>query len=274
MTNLGYLFYKKYYIYAPNEQNKMGVNVGVNNTLVDYECVDIHESLNSGNNSFELKTIYPGLVLGTGYMHSAYAEDEIKLGFFFDYTTGQPVILGSSVKGLLRSVFPSYNKDLTPKALTSKKNNFESRFAYVKGILDKLTKNLDEEGIRKLELAIFDGIEFDKDGKEVNKAIHERDIFFDAYITSTGNKILGTDYITPHKSKKNGVPDEFCNPDPLKMLKVLPDVTFKFQFDLKETVIGDCKVTPEDKLALFKQILLDFGIGAKTNVGFGKFVIA
>jgi CRISPR-associated protein Cmr6 len=72
-------------------------------------------------------------------------------------------------------------------------------------------------------------------------------------------KFLDSDFITPHK-------DEFKDPIPLQFLKVLPGVTFCFQF-----ILRDGKLEKGKKLDLFKRILLDLGIGAKTNVGYGKF---
>ena len=86
------------------------------------------------------------------------------------------------------------------------------------------------------------------------------------------NKIFGSDYITPHKNNdsESDIPDEFCEPNPIKFLKVLPAVTFKFQFksadknSLSENIL-------KEYIELFKQIILDFGLGAKTNIGYGKF---
>lgn len=104
--------------------------------------------------------------------------------------------------------------------------------------------------------------------KTVNLDIFEdgKTIFYDAYIVGTKNKdkkIFGSDYVTPHKNSDSNskIPDEFCEPTPVKFLKILPDVTFKFQF----------KATQE-QVDLFRKIILDFGLGAKTNVGYGKFV--
>ncbi|WP_419676164.1 type III-B CRISPR module RAMP protein Cmr6 [Aliarcobacter butzleri] len=70
--------------------------------------------------------------------------------------------------------------------------------------------------------------------------------------------MFGSDYITNHYSnEENGM---FKEPNPIKFLKILSRVTFKFQFKCDEKY-----------LELFKQIILDFGLGAKTNVGYGKF---
>ena len=54
----------------------------------------------------ELVTTYPGMLVGTGYAHgTSESDNDIKIGFSFDYVTGQPYVPGSSVKGLLRCVF-------------------------------------------------------------------------------------------------------------------------------------------------------------------------
>lgn len=171
-----------------------------------------------GAETFTLTTIYPGLLVGSGYNHPKLHEnkDDFQLGFFFDHTTGLPIISGSSIKGLLKSV--------------CEKTDF------IQDVYEK-TVSLD----------IFE------DGET---------IFYDAYIVETknqNNKIFGSDYITSHYSnEENGM---FKEPNPVKFLKVLPDVTFKFQFK-----------APKEYVELFKAIILDFGLGAKTNVGYGKFV--
>jgi len=92
-----------------NDVNYFNRNIPGLNTVKNYfNIVDIIQS-------FELTTIYPGLLIGAGYSHPALKEikksdrDEVgdfQLGFFFDHTTGLPVIPGSSVKGVLKSVFP------------------------------------------------------------------------------------------------------------------------------------------------------------------------
>jgi len=53
---------------------------------------------------------------------------------------------------------------------------------------------------------------------------------------------------------------------PLRFIKVLPDVTFRFDFELTDGILEK-----ERKTILFAQILSDLGIGAKSNVGYGKF---
>jgi CRISPR-associated protein Cmr6 len=53
-------------------------------------------------------------------------------------------------------------------------------------------------------------------------------------------------------------------------VKVLPEVQFEFAFQLKNSQVLPA-LTAANKLDLFQQILLDLGVGAKTNVGYGQF---
>jgi hypothetical protein len=52
-------------------------------------------------------------------------------------------------------------------------------------------------------------------------------------------------------------------------MKVLPEVQFRFSFDVKDSPSG--LLSSAQKLLLFRQLLLTLGIGAKTNVGYGHF---
>lgn len=185
----------------------------------------------SNTQTFELTTIYPGLLIGSGYNHPKLKNDknDFQLGFFFDHTTGLPIISGSSIKGMLRSIFKETN--------------------FLKDIYSNYYKEY-------MNIEVFEKGEI---------------IFYDAYIVSTqnqNNKIFGSDYITSHFSnEENGM---FKEPNPIKFLKVLSAVTFKFQFksadknSLSENIL-------KEYIELFKQIILDFGLGAKTNIGYGKF---
>lgn len=132
---------------------------------------------------------------------------------------------------------------------------------YIDYLLEDI--NSDEQvNAGALETEIFDGIRTDAAGSETVIPLYDRDIFFDAVITAAANndgKFLDEDYITPHKSP-------FTNPVPIMFLKVLPRVTFSFQFRLNDGLI-----TKDDKLKLFEAIIRDLGVGAKTNVGYGKF---
>ncbi len=198
-----------------------------------------------GAKGFPLKTTYPGLIIGSGYNHPAQEQSsDFQLGFYFDHTTGMPVIPGSTVKGILKSVFPKKGKDKNKEVSDSIKRE---KLNYINGVLNNCYLITDENW---------------------EKLFEKGNIFFDAYVTGIpGNgKIFAEDYITPHKS-------QFKNPIPLRFLKIAPNVTFTFMFILKDNHFGDGQmITSTEKLDLFKKILLYFGIGAKRNVGYGNFV--
>ena len=186
----------------------------------------------AGAEGFSLTTVYPGLLVGSGYTHPKLKsnDEDFQLGFFFDHTTGLPLISGSTIKGVLRSVLENevlagtlYAAQLATLSLTPK----------------------------QLVETLFEG-----DGA----------VFYDAYIEKTdneGKKIFGEDYITSHHSDEKG--GALKEPNPVRFLKVLPNVTFRFQFSFKK------RENVQTSLALFEAILLDFGVGAKTNVGYGQF---
>ena len=237
-SNLGWLFYKDYYTAVEDWTDPKASEKAISKKVDDLISIEIskQDPIILGNTHFKATTTYPGLLLGSGNAHELPSvEGQAILGFHFDYTSGLPVVQGSSIKGVLRSAFrhPEYIEELIGSdALAS------------------------PEHIKALEAEIFEN----------------GDVFFDAQIISSG-KILGDDYITPHKNTKkkkfeNGelVPDELCDPNPLRFIKVLPNVTFVFDFELNDEVLNR-----EQKSKLFQDILRDLGLGAKTNVGYGKF---
>lgn len=194
-----------------------------------------------GGEAFRLATTYPGLMIGTGLHHGTSGlKNDLKMGFQFDYTTGLPYIPGSSLKGVLRSMFPKTVED-------------GKRCKYVRSKLPVALKSLTDTGIVALGEDIFE---------------QGKDIFFDALIVDSKAPdchILGEDYITPHR-------DVLKNPIPLQIIKVLPCVVFAFSFCLQESKIECKQVAVADKIRLFHDILLDVGVGAKTNTGYGQFV--
>ena len=70
--------------------------------------------------------------------------------------------------------------------------------------------------------------------------------------------MLSMEYITPHK--------EFQAPVPISLLKIRPNVCFKFGF-----LLSDGTVSAAQKRGLFWELVMA-GVGAKTNVGFGRMV--
>ena len=86
------------------------------------------------------------------------------------------------------------------------------------------------------------------------------DVFFDAVIArgGAGGRVMGADYITPHDRKGTK------SPIPIHIVKIIPEVVIEFRFRL-----SDGLVSKEKKLEIFKKLMMLFGAGAKTNVGYG-----
>lgn len=243
----------------------------LNNELFNSEIVHIDRIVQKDIHLIHLNTTYPGLLIGSGYGHDYKHESEsmkneaFKIGFHFDFTTGMPIIPGSSIKGMLRSCFPQ-------ESVKTKKLSKEFRLFRADFITDILKNKLNissDVNITALKDEIFHGI---SDGMPI--PIYERDVFFDAVPISVNNskrQLLDDDYITPHvKENMSYEMAMLKNPEPLKFLKVSPKVLYRFEFKLNNSRI--CReVTAEKKLKLLEYLLLTLGIGAKTNVGYGQF---
>jgi CRISPR-associated protein Cmr6 len=208
-----------------------------------------------------LKVLYPGLLLGLGYPHGLGTDDPakntaIKLGFSLDYVTGLPIIPGSTVKGVLRSVFQRNDaQDYIVQTINNAKKNAKKK------------ASIRKDNLPGLEREIF--------GTWCTEDEHQQggDIFFDALpIKTSDEKLLALEYITPHTKVKNEqgpaaklVEQGLKGPNPIRLLKVRPGVVYLFRFKLLDSGL----LGKDEKLVLFENILCDFGIGAKTNVGFG-----
>ena len=211
--------------------------------------------------SFFMKTVYPGLLIGLGNPHSSgMSPEEIKLGFSLDYTTGLPYIPGSTVKGVLRSVFkkPEIGKTTGKKDAEIKRVNYNNRQAFLKELIASVCELPESsEALKSLDLSCLEEEIFgDNTGGK-------RDVFFDAYPVSGGadSRLFAFESITPHKELTK-------NPIPLRLLKVIPDVVFEFNFSLNDSKVFP-PLTAKRKKILFANIISVFGMGAKTNTGFG-----
>lgn len=279
--NLKYQFYRAYYQdfdpcwfedkkkqEALEEHNEKGFKKINERRLYNYQPKGTLEKWHFkksdfGDNlkQFPLKTTYPGLVIGTGYTHETGNIGEIKIGFHFDHTSGLPILPGHSVKGAIRAYFPRAGEKLSSKENKAIKR---AKAAYILSLLDNQPKGDEQvqyDWVKKLELQIFDG-------GDLTQSDHSpKDVFLDAQISEANSKgkILGPDVITPHGDKI------WKNPTPLPFLKVLPQVGWQFSFLLHKTTIDGIEISAEQKKNLFKAILLDQGVGAKTNVGYGHF---
>lgn len=247
MSNIGWLYYKEYYRDADfcsllkNPQGPITIAESKNEVILKSPLKKIPSI---GKQTLLAKVCYPGLITGVGIGHEAKLEGEFKLGMHFDYTYGMPVVYGSSVKGLLRSMFRYHD--------------------YIQEKLAML--NAENVEISELEKNMFDGI---VEGKHLG--IYERDIFYDAVIVETNRngRILEKDFLAPHGS------NPLKNPQPLMFLKIASGVTVEFRFDLKDFGKAETNrsLSAAQKCELFKAIISDVGIGAKTNVGYGQIEI-
>jgi len=258
MKNLSYLYYKKYFDgisfnyllednpVVPDRVKK--ILKGRNDDLLKAELYIIPRN-ELENSWIKAKIAYPGLVTGIGINHEVGIEGEFKLGMHFDYTYGMPVIYGSSIKGVLRSAFPD------------EKDSESIYKCKEKLIREYLGTGFEEINVAKLRDLIFEG---EADG---TLPVYSRDIFFDAVIISSDerNRILESDSITPHGN------NPLKNPTPITFLKIASGATMEFRFKLVDSEIDGISVSKIKKNNLFQQILGDFGIGAKTNVGYGQF---
>lgn len=264
--NLHYFFWREY-------DNSTDNDLLTSWSLPISELEDYWKQLKvvSGIQFFDMETTYPGLITGLGYPHSKTDKNDtgyVETGFSFDYTTGAPIIPGSSIKGALRSAFKTNPEYIVDKLKTCGKKLPDSAIYTV---------------YTELQTALFE-----PEGKG-----HEQDCFFDALpVPKNGIKPMELDNITPHIRKKmsgqiaivnalrsntsktnierlvlNNVSE---NPIPITILKVGANVEFRFAFLLHDTSIAGIEITKKDKEELFKSILEDFGVGAKTNVGYGR----
>lgn len=209
----------------------------------------------TGNCSFKATVENPGLLFGTGITHESGNEGEFKIGFYFDHATGLVVIPGHSIKGMLRSFFSMQSTKFK-----------EEKCCYIHSLLHK--KPFEEVGFsetikketEEIESEMFDGINANGD----RLSVYEKDIFYSAFITDSkhsGGYFLGRDAITPHGD------DPLKNPTPLPFLKLLPNTELQFNFHFKNGTI----ISAAQKKELVKTLITNYGIGAKTNVGYGQF---
>lgn len=247
-ANIGYQFFHSVGIPGfVEEQVKSAISVNT----------DVLEVLRDADYSVvNMRVQAPGLLIGSGLAHGLPgSEEDVKTGLQFDYTSGLPVIPGSSVKGVIRSAFPTIKED------KEQSNEADAeKLNYIKSLIADIPE--------------FSSFRFeDKDILELgNQMFNHGDVFADALLVGYSTRmkqhgpvkqVLTEDYITPH----TGGP--LAQPIPIKIVKVAPGVTFAFCFKFNETKIGAKVVSASMKKALCAAILQDLGVGAKTNVGYG-----
>lgn len=245
--NFGHWYYQEYF--DTINLNREGIvtnfskfNKGENDKLKGATLPSYKENI-EGLRTFDLTTCYPGLLCGVGYHHEInnpknelQEKEELEvynLGMYFDYTSGLPVIPGSSIKGALRSAIEEWDF-----------------LGYKEGDEQKEWNGWDK---KKFIREIFEG---------EGKSIYDKDIFLDAYpfTVTDGCTLFGEDYITHHENPLR-------DPKPIRFLRINSGVTYRFRFLFR----NNDTFTAEVKKELFREIILTFGLGAKTNVGYGHF---
>jgi len=230
-----------------------------NKILFDFNLHNYKNEIGSSNEhlshctKISLKTLYPGLLFGSGYRHETGIQGELKLGMQFDHTTGLPYIPGHSVKGVikywLKLEFEDEGKEVLPM---------------IGYFIENELKNTNHQVLIKKNLEALIDKMFPNDER---LSIYETDIYYDAILDFNNKKFLSNDFITPH-------PSPIKEPVPLSFLLIKEDVQFNFYFDLKDTHLAfkdgtQFILTKTAKKNIFKTILTEFGIGAKTSVGYG-----
>ncbi len=187
------------------------------------------------DNTYTLKS---QLVIGLGNAHPT------ERGFTFHWTLGVPYIPAESIKGVLRLAY------LVEKA--QKDPDFLEHWAA-------------EDNIFWKELSAPFGRE-EKDGKPAQRG---KVVFLDALPVNPPELTLEitTCHYPDYYSGKGG-PTEDQNPNPLPFLAVAPGSKFRFVLLAHEDLGQD---TQQKVREAFLVALTEFGFGAKTALGHGRF---
>ena len=188
------------------------------------------------------------LIIGLGASHPQ--ETSMTLHHIY----GIPYIPGSAIKGVTRHW--AVLKFAEKFAEQNKEDNFDK-------IIENIAKAL-EEG-KDLNIAV-DGVEF-KDLINIfgTQKQQGKVIFFDVY--PVGNISLKIDIMNPHYPKYYSgelPPADYQNPVPIKFLTV-EDTKFQFYLASKD------KNLLNKTSQLLLQAIKNYGIGAKTSLGYGIF---
>jgi CRISPR-associated protein Cmr6 len=228
--NLNYLLNKEYYDGLTQKHFRE-----CNDALVSRQYqIGTKELVDFSDSSVCLRTTYPGLLIGLGNAHNA--KEGIK-----DGEDGDEIKLGFTL---------DYVTGLPMIPGSTVKGVLRSAFTRHPEYVANEVLQCSESAISSIEKAIF---------SEGSTKV----AFFDAVPIAPGKcgRLFGLDNITPH-------PDPLKGPNPLTMLKVIPNVVFlfRFGFDRWDDSIG---VSRERLKDAFKEIFIALGVGAKTNVGYG-----
>lgn len=176
--NIGWKYNKAYFYNLRGDTTKGGLLKKQNDELLGAICdgsslkqlSEVWKNIIAKDENIfqvELTTSYPGLITGIGVSHQTTLKwmdqndqiPEFKLGITFDYTTGLPIIPGSSIKGVLRSFFPIMNQDKFCDC-------YKEKIDYIAAIIHKVcqlvpylkNRELEKQKLRKDLLIIRSGM--------------------------------------------------------------------------------------------------------------------
>ena len=225
---------------------------------------------------YKLKTA-SRLVVGLG------AEHVLETSLTLHHIFGIPYIPGSALKGVARMV------NFWKIADESSKKSDKDIQGLQEQLYDKEISNSDSNGILKHKLLF---------GTQNFKGLL---VFLDAYPEiQNKQQIFELDVMTPHYQgyyTKNQVPGDWENPNPIPFLTVKKGITFCFNvlFDkfraeriltlkddefpnanvakeiIKEWLSNDFSKISQDVKEWIEEALTEFGVGAKTRLGYGIF---
>ena len=266
-TNFYYLFN---FPRISESEGKIDIKINEDIANFNWNKEFIKEILNRKNQSFSKLDVYGfqvesftflcswRLVVGLGASHPQ--ETSMTLHHIY----GIPYVPGSAVKGVTRHwavlKFTDENQDFIITQIKEKESLSNPDFYDAIQKVSKALDNGNELNIKVNDITFKDLIEIFGTQKQRGKVI-----FFDAYPIENIN--LKIDIMNPHYPKYYGgeaPPTDWQNPVPIKFLTV-ENTKFKFYLTGKE----------EKLLNIAKTLLIDalknYGVGAKTSLGYGLF---
>lgn len=249
--------------FKDNRQELFNDIIKLSNKLLINEIIqrnkNIIEKLNStywDSESFEMVNDWR-LVVGLGAHHP------YETSMTFEHLYGIPIIPGSSLKGVFRAycIYKAVNMDI-------------KQVNQIDEDIEKKDENMVLEILKKYKA---DGWNSLKEIERIlllvgNQSYSANLIFLDAVPVE---KIkFKKDIMTPHFAKyysEKSYPNDTESPIPIQFLTI-ENTKFKFFFILdKKRLSKDTDKIKEYVKTNTKEALILFGIGAKTNVGYGHF---
>lgn len=189
------------------------------------------------------------LITGIGKTHPN------EVGMTFDHTMGIPYLPATGIKGLVRLAHILNLIEDTDKA---------------NALIDEDKNELDDLDPASLIPNIFGGDM--KNGREIGKR-RGSVVFLDAYPDKIPD--LHLDIMNPHYGEYYGddlgkiPPADYLDPVPVQFLTVQRGTTFVFRM----IISGENESLREPVIKALQKALLDQGFGAKTAVGYGRFMM-